>query len=53
MSEDNVNNNDNIGPLIWKSSPNVYNSLKQSGASNGTMRRSAAAIHFKQTYTDK
>ncbi len=50
MSEDNVNNNDNIGPLIWKSSPNVYNSLKQSGASNGTMRRSAAAIHLQNQH---
>lgn len=33
----------NVGSLIWNTSPQVYNSLKQSNASNDTIRRAAVA----------
>jgi hypothetical protein len=37
---------DNIGPLIWNTSPNLYYSLKASGASDQTMRQTGRAAYL-------
>ena len=41
---------DSIGSLIWNTSPQVYNSLKQSNASDDTLRRAAAASRLLQQH---
>ena len=41
---------DSIGSLIWNTSPQVYNSLKQSSASDDTLKRAAVASKLLQQH---
>ena len=41
---------DSIGSLIWNTSPQVYNSLKQSNASDDTLKRAAVASKLLQQH---
>jgi hypothetical protein len=45
-----MSDSDKIGPLIWTTSPNLYQSLKTSGASEDTMRRTARASYLWQQH---
>jgi hypothetical protein len=41
-----MSESDKVGPLLWNTSPNLYYSLKASGASNDTVRRSSRAAYL-------